>query len=68
MILGMIFIFFILCVIIMIPVAIVKTAKAKPIHCPQCEADFKLISSTGKCPNCKAKLFRHKSGEYQLRT
>lgn len=68
MILVLILGFFILCVIVMIPVAIVKMSRAKPIVCPQCEADFKLISSTGKCPNCKAKLFKHVSGEYKLRT
>lgn len=68
MILGLLLGFFILCVILMIPVAAIKMSRAKPIICPQCEAEFKLISSTGKCPNCKAKLFKHASGEYKLRT
>ena len=59
--------FFFLCVILMIPVAAFKMAKAKPVPCPVCETEIKLISNTAKCPNCKTKLFKHVSGEYRAK-
>lgn len=67
MILGLILGFFVLCVFLMVPVAAYKMRKANPVPCPQCETELKLISNTAKCPNCKAKLFKHVSGDYRLR-
>ena len=58
---------FILCIILMIPFAAIKMAKAKPVPCPVCETEIKLISNTAKCPNCKTKLFKHVSGEYRAK-
>lgn len=66
MILLTLFGLFFLTIILMIPVAAIKLAKAKPIICPQCEMQMKLASNTGKCKNCKAKLYKHASGEYRL--
>ena len=57
---------FVLTIILMIPVAAYKMHKAAPVTCPQCEMQMKLISNTGKCQNCKAKLYKHASGEYRL--
>lgn len=67
MLLGLLFVFFILGVILMIPVVAYKMRKAKPVPCPQCEMELKLISNTAKCPNCKAKLFKHANGDYRIR-
>lgn len=66
-IIGSILALFFIMVFLMIPVAIFKTAKAKAIACPQCGLEMKMISSTVKCRNCKAKLYKHVDGDYRIR-
>ncbi|WJY27479.1 DUF2614 family zinc ribbon-containing protein [Sporosarcina trichiuri] len=58
---------FFLLVAIMLPFAIIKMAVTKPVACPQCGTQLKLISNTGKCTRCKAKLYKHMDGDYRLR-
>lgn len=58
---------FLLLVAAMIPFAIIKMAMTKPVGCPQCGTQLKLISNTGKCTRCKAKLYKHVEGDYRLR-
>lgn len=61
-------IFFFICFIIAIPIAAIKAAKTKKQKCPQCENEIRFTMNHGKCPKCRAKIYKHGDGTLRLRT
>lgn len=59
--------FFVLCLVVMGPFAIMQMVKAKPFACPQCSTVIKMTGNRGKCNRCKVKLFKHSNGKYMQR-
>lgn len=52
--------------VIMFLIALLKVAKAKSTACPNCERKIKLVTTSAKCPFCKAKLFKDTEGNYKI--
>lgn len=59
-------VFFFVALIVCIPFAAIKLAKTKKIQCPKCENHVKIMSSPGKCPMCKVKLYKHGDGTFKV--
>ena len=50
-----------------LPVALFKHATTKKQPCPKCENMIRFIANYGKCPKCRAKIYRHGDGTLRLR-
>lgn len=65
-IIGLLSIFFI-SFIIASPIAFVKIMRTKKQKCPNCENEIRFAVNHGKCPKCRAKIFKHADGTLHLR-
>lgn len=59
--------FFLILFIFSIPIAIIKAKKTGKQKCPKCENEVIFIKDYGKCPKCRAKIFKHADGTLRLR-